>query len=293
MKNILIVGCGYIGKQVAQRLSSRGIDVHATVQSQASAQSCAAQGINAYTLDLDQPTALPGHLRNAPLHLLYLVAPPHQGNRDSRLTVLLDMLNNQPIEKFILISTTGVYGDCQGHWIDENAPIQPHNARAKRRVDAEQQCQSFCQQSQLPLVILRVPGIYGPGKLPLARLRSAKPIVRKEDSPYSNRIHAEDLATICISALLSERITGVFNCTDGHPTTMYDYLVSVAAHAGIPLPATIPLSLAMQTLSPQMISYLTESRRIKNNKLLEAFAMQLRYPDLQSGLAAIKIDEQG
>ncbi len=180
-----------------------------------------------------------------------------------------------------------MYGDCKGAWIDETTPLNPTADRAFRRADAERQVQQFCQRLDIPLVILRVPGIYGPGKIPLARIRSSLPIVNKQDSPFTNRIHADDLVEVCEKALLNPRITGIYNVTDGHPGTMYDYFVGVAAAMNLPAPPAIALEDAQQQLSAGMLSYMAESRRINNKKLLKDFELVLQYPDLQEGLKHI------
>jgi nucleoside-diphosphate-sugar epimerase len=156
--------------------------------------------------------------------------------------------------------------------------------RAHRRADAEQQVQQYCQQQNIPLVILRVAGIYGPGKIPVERIKSGEPIVNQQDSPFTNRIHVADLVTVCERALVSPTITGIYNVTDGHPGTMYEYFTGVATRLNLPAPPAISLEQAQQQLSAGMLSYMAESRRIDNVKLLKDFAMALQYPDLAHGL---------
>ena len=177
--------------------------------------------------------------------------------------------------------------DCKGDWIDETRALNPTADRAFRRADAERQVQQFCQRRDIPLVILRVAGIYGPGKIPLTRIKSGLPIVNKQDSPFTNRIHADDLVSVCETALLNPKITGIYNVTDGHPGTMYDYFIGIATAMNLTLPPTISLEEAQQQLSTGMLSYMAESRRISNKKLLRDFEITLHYPELQSGLKHI------
>jgi nucleoside-diphosphate-sugar epimerase len=147
--------------------------------------------------------------------------------------------------------------------------------------------QQFCEQHNIPLVILRVAGIYGPGKIPVARIKSGSPIVKQEDSPFTNRIHAIDLVNICEQALLDESITGIYNVTDGHPGTMYEYFNGVASALNLPSPPAISLQEARHQLSEGMLSYMAESRRIHNDKLLQDFRLELQYPKLEQGLMMI------
>ncbi len=115
-------------------------------------------------------------------------------------------------------------------------------------------------------------------------------MIRESEAPYSNRIHAHDLVRICIAALDRAPAGEVFNACDGHPTTMTDYFNRVADLTGLPRPPTIPLGGADARLSPGMMSYMRESRRLDNRKLLERLKIELRYPTLAEGLAAC-VDE--
>lgn len=281
---ITIAGCGHIGKLLAQQLLKKNISVTSYVSSDTSLAECKNKNISCEKIDLDKP------LKNIDLtaqHLIYLAPPPPTSKTDTRITNFLRAIEQQPPKKFVLISTTGVYGDCKGAWIDETAPLNPSTDRAFRRADAERQVQQFCQRLGMPLVILRVPGIYGPGKIPLARIKSGQAIVNKQDSPFTNRIHSDDLVTICEKALLDSSITGIYNATDGHPGTMYDYFVGIASVMNLPAPPAISLAEAQQQLSAGMLSYMAESRRIDNKKLLKDFALVLHYPYLHEGLKHI------
>lgn len=291
-----IIGCGYLGKKLVQQLLSRQLaettDICTLVQTHNSQKQCAEYGVHSATMDLDDIcSVIPDTFKINQSLLYYFAPPPGQGIKDTRIRHFLELLTHitsrdsstRPA-RVVLISTTGVYGNCHGQWIDETTPLNPGADRARRRVDAEQQIQSYCQSLAIPLVILRVSGIYGPGKLPLKRIMAKTPIVRKEDSPYSNRIHVDDLLEICLQAGLSEQIEGVFNCADGHPSTMYDYFVQVARTKNLPEPPSISLEQARTQLSSGMLSYMEESRRIDNHKLLSVFNITLKCPDLEQGL---------
>lgn len=284
-KNLItIAGCGHIGKLLAQQLLKKNISVTGYVNSDSSRSECESKNISCEIIDLDNPL---DDIDLTGQRLIYLVPPPRSGKTDTRMTNFLHAIEKHQPEKIALISTTGVYGDCQGEWIDESAPLNPIADRAFRRADAEKQLQKHCQKLNIPLVILRVPGIYGPGKIPLARIKSGQAIVNKKDSPFTNRIHANDLVTVCEKALLETDITGTYNVTDGNPGTMHEYFIGVATAMNLPVPPAISLAEAQQQLSAGMLSYMAESRRIGNKKLLKDFDIVLQYPDLKTGLKNI------
>lgn len=288
-----IIGCGYIGKRIAQRLQRLNQTVKCYVASQASQDACTALGLEVQRFNLDEPGfGLPESSQQdfASSVLMYLVPPPRSGRVDTRMVHFIDYLqaceNNtgQPVQKIVLISTTGIYGDCAGEWIDESRPPNPQADRAYRRLDAETQLQTYCAQHDIDCIILRVPGIYAMDKLPLKRITSGEPIVRAEDSGYTNRIHADDLAAFCVEAMTEPVAAGIYNCCDGNPSTMNDYFLRVAEVMNLPAPPQISLQQAQAELSPGMLSYLAESKRISNEKLRRNFKTEFQYPDLKAGL---------
>lgn len=286
MKNIWIIGCGDIGRRVAKRINALYQDqvyrINALVSSQASATQCHALDINTLIHDLDSDAALPvNDFQDALVY--YFAPPPGHGEQDTRLQTVLHQLGNLP-RRIVLISTTGVYGNCEGGWVDETSPVRPQTDRAKRRASAEQTVQHWAAQYQREYLILRVPGIYALDRLPLERLRKNLPVVQHSEAAYTNRIHADDLAAICIKAMESPLTAEVFNTTDGHPGTMVDYFNQVADYAGLPRPPQISLQEANEKLSKGMLSYALESRRIRNDKLLSRLNIELMYPDISSAL---------
>ena len=286
MTEILIVGCGYVGTRLAHKYQERGERVRALVRSEAGLRRLEAGGVPAVRCDLAGEELL--GLPLARSRLFHLAPPPGQGIQDlhtRRLVSAFERTGNP--SRVVYISTTGVYGDCRGAWVDETWPAQPAVERARRRWDAEETLRRWSLETGGELVILRVAGIYGPDRLPLARLRQGLPLVREEDAPYSNRIHVADLVT-ALEAAMDRGVAGaVYNACDGNPSTMTDYFIKVADAVGLPRPPLIPLAEAAQQLSEGMLSYLGESRRLSNRKLREELGVQLRYPTLAEGLAEI------
>jgi nucleoside-diphosphate-sugar epimerase len=285
-RRVLVVGCGYVGERVAALERAACAYVLALVRSGESADRLRAQGIEPVSGDLDDPQSL----RTIPVSgadLYYLAPPPSAGITDPRAAAFIEamMPANLP-RRVVLISTTGVYGDCQGQWVDEERPPNPQADRARRRLDAENRFRAFGGLHTVPIIILRVAGIYGPGRLPIERLSRHEPVLREEESPWSNRIHVDDLARVCVAAMRHGRNGSVYNATDGHPSTMTDYFNRVADAAGLPRPPAIARADSRDRLSGGMLSYLAESKRLDNRRLREELGVKLQYPDLTSGLAA-------
>ncbi len=284
---MLIVGCGAVGRAVGIHYLAREERVVGLVRNPSSAKRLSELGIEPLCADLDQsPLPAPPSLGK---RVFYFAPPPSSGQTDPRMRRFLASLpgTGDP-RRIVYISTTGVYGDCRGAWVDETRPVAARADRARRRLDAENALREWGRDSGGELVILRVAGIYGPGRLPLARLRQGLPLIRQSEAPYSNRIHAHDLVRVCIAAMDRASAGEVFNVSDGHPTTMTDYFNRVADLAGLPRPPTIPLEGAEAELSPGMISYVRESRRLDNRKLREGLGIELRYATLEKGLAACR-----
>jgi nucleoside-diphosphate-sugar epimerase len=277
-----IVGYGDIGRRVAALWHEKGGPVAALVRSRRDpGPTRPAQG------DLDDPQTL---LR-LPTHgaILFHFAPPSPaGQADHRTTHLLAALEPCPPRRIVYISTSGVYGDCGGAWVDETRPVNPGNDRARRRVDAERQLTDFAARHAIPLVILRVPGIYGPGRLPLERLRRGEPVVCPEVAPWSNRIHADDLAAIAVRAGEDDAPAGIYNASDDQPSSMTDYLYRLADAAGLHRPPCVSLAEARRTFSPGLLEYLNESRRLDNRWMKEVLGVRLRYPTMSEGLARLR-----
>ncbi len=287
-KNTLIAGCGYVGRRLATSLGKAGIS--GLVRSEESSRELAGMGIIPVRCDLDR-TAV-GLPSTTGTDIYYLLPPPKTGVVDSFMENFLQGLESSgPPRRIVYLGTTGVYGDCKGEWIDETAPVRPVVDRALRRVDAERQLRRWAQTHDTELVILRVAGIYGPGKLPLQRLRTGKPMVAEKYAPWTNRIHVDDLVQVLLAAMERGGHGEIYNVTDGQPGNMADYFNRVADAAGLSRPPLIDPKAGKQALSAGLRSYLAESRRIRNAKMLRELKVKLRYPTLDQGLNACFSDQ--
>ena len=283
----LFAGCGYVGRQVALRELADGGTVAAIVRTAESAERLNREGIAAVSADLENESPCTGVLRGRVLY--WFVPPQPEGDQDRRLRCFIQCAveSGERPSRVVLISTTGVYGDCQGEWVTEDRALAPQTGRARRRVDAEQVMRTWCQRHDIPIVALRVPGIYGAGKLPLKRLREGLPVLAPELAPWSNRVHVEDLISVCLAAARIEHPLPVYNVSDGHPSTMTDFFFSVADMTGLPRPPVVDKQEATAALSAEMRSYLAESKRIDNTRMREHLGVDVRYPDLASGLSVL------
>lgn len=286
MSEQVVVGCGYVGTRLARHYRDAGQGLRGVVRSEAGVARLAQLGIEGVDYDLGGDD--PGDLGLAEARVFHFAPPPGSGVQDPYTRHLVEVFERygHP-QRVVYISTTGVYGDCAGRWIDETHPVQPAADRSRRRRDAEETLRRWSLASGRDLVILRVAGIYGPERLPLERIRAGAPMVRPQQSPYTNRIHVDDLVTACIAAMERAPSGAVYNACDGHPSTMTDYFLEVAAAAGLPNPPLIGLEEAADRLSEGMLSYLSESRRLRNDRLRDELGVVFRYPSLAEGLRAI------
>lgn len=230
--------------------------------------------------DLDSPAALDVAPADA---LLHCVPPPPPGERDTRTARLLASLGWAP-RRLVYLSTSGVYGDCDGALVDEQRPLNPQTARARRRADAEAQLQRWCAERGTALVILRVPGIYAADRLPIERLRAGIPALCAQDDVYTNHIHADDLAAI-VTRAFEEAPPGVYNAADDTHLRMGDWLDLVADHAGLARPRRMARSQIAAAVPAATLQFMRESRRLDNRRLKTVLGVRLRYPTVHRGLA--------
>jgi nucleoside-diphosphate-sugar epimerase len=284
----LIVGCGYVGARLARHEAGRR-RVLAIVRSGPGETALKSAGIETMRLDLDatDPVPQPG-VAPAADHaaVVYLVPPPERGTNDPRLETFLRHLGDAMPAVFVYMSTTGVYGDVAGATVDEDAPLAPSNGRSRRRVAAEQSAQAWCAARGVRCVILRVPGIYGPHRLPIERLQRGEPALHPDEAGPGNRIHVDDLVASVVAAMDSVTAQGAYNVTDGDHSSTTAYLQQTAAEAGLPPPQLVTRAEAATRIPPGMLAFLLESRRVDNRRMREDLGVQLRYPSMQSGILA-------
>jgi nucleoside-diphosphate-sugar epimerase len=269
MRRLLIAGHGDIARRAVPMLAARyELDLLSRARGR----------------DLDRPETISGL---APADaVLHCAPPPAAGASDTRTANLLIALESTRIlpTRFVYISTSGVYGDCGGALVAESRPVHPQTARARRRVDAESRLAVWCTSRGIALVVLRAPGIYASDRLPVERLRAGIPALRDEDDGYTNHIHADDLAAICVRALQEDAPAGIYNASDDTHLKMGAWLDLVADHAGLPRPPRIARAEAGSRIPAEVLSFMNESRRLDNTRLKRVLGVRLRYPTVREGL---------
>lgn len=280
----LIIGCGDIGKRVAGHLLAQGVAVAAMTRSGEKRDPLRSMGIDAFTGDLDNPETIDPAAASDAL-VFYLAPPPGGGILDTRLRNFCAAVreNSRPA-KVVYVSTSGVYGDCPGIAVTEETPVNPQTARARRRLDAETTLAEWGRDMNVPVVILRVTGIYGPNRLPINHLLNGVPLLKEDEAPITNRIHADDLAAICMSAAEKGIDGEIFNVSDGEHGTMTAYFTAIADLLGLARPRQVSREEAAMVMPPLLYSYFSESRQMDNSRMLNRLGISLRYPTMAEGL---------
>lgn len=280
---LLVLGCGDVGMRLLPLVRER-FRVFALTSQPARCDALRAAGAIPVVADLDDPGSLDRLARLAKA-IVHLAPPQSEGALDRRTRRLAAILPEGA--HLVYVSTSGVYGDCGGARIDETRPVKPHNPRARRRVDAEQVLRRWACRRHGRLSILRVPGIYAGDRLPLERLQRASPALLAEEDVYTNHIHADDLARIVALTLFRGLPGRVYHAVDDSDMKMADYFDAVADAHAMPRPPRLPRAALAQAVSPMLLSFMSESRRLDNTRLKAELGMRLRYPTVRDTLAAL------
>ncbi len=287
---LLIVGCGDVGARVLKRLTS-STRAFATTSQVANVAALRSLGATPIVANLDDPRQL-RRLSGIATHVLHLAPPPTDAfgglTTDPRTLNLIRALRLRSAPMSLTYgSTSGVYGDCQGQWVNESRPVNPATARAHRRVDAETAVRFFGLSAGVRVGILRIPGIYAAdrvGGTPRERLQRGTPVLQARDDVYTNHIHAEDLARACLRALHLSKPQRTYNISDNTDLKMGEYFDLAADLYGLPRPPRVSRELAPEKLSLMVLSFMSESRRLDNKRMTQELKLTLKYPDVATGL---------
>lgn len=284
-RTILIVGCGDVARRAIPWLARR-FRVVALIRNREDRFAVRALGARPLVGDLDDRHSL-RRLAGIADYVLHAAPPAGNGALDRRTRHLVSVIRQGKSlpQGLCYISTTGVYGDCRGAWVDESRPVAPATPRAGRRVDAEEALRELATAG-VRVSVLRAPGIYARGRLSLERLERGDPVLSAEDDVFTNHIHADDLARAACLALFRGRPGRCYNVVDDSALPMGDYFDLMADTFGLPRPPRVPRTEAAQRLSPMTLSFMGESRRLRNHRLKNELRVRLRYPTVAQGLAA-------
>jgi len=293
MRRLLIVGCGDVGSRLLLRLRMR-YRLYVLTRSGARIALLRSCGATPIFGDLDSAASL-ARLAGLPDDVLHLAPPPGKGDADPRIANLIRALGQGGSlpQRFVYLSTSGVYGDHAGARVHEHTRLKPQSERARRRVDAERRLRGWGRDSGVRVCILRVPGIYATERLPLERLRAGTPALCPDEDVYTNHIHADDLADIVLHALARGRAQRTYNASDTSEMKMGEYFDLVADAFALARPRRISLQEAGLELSPAQLSFMRESRRLDNRRMLRELRVRLRYPSVREGIAAARQALQG
>ncbi|PZO19313.1 MAG: NAD(P)-dependent oxidoreductase [Burkholderiales bacterium] len=293
-ERVLIIGCGDVGQRAARVLGRAGrVRLLALTSSAARVPALRAQGITPLQGNLDDPRSL-RRLAGLATRVLHLAPPPSGELTDWRLDPRTRALTRVLVQRslpsaLVYGSTSGVYGDCQGRWVDETTPARPLTPRARRRVDAEAAVHWLGRATGVRTTVLRIPGIYASdreGGTPRERLLRGTPVLRAEDDVHTNHIHADDLARACVLALWRGRPQRNVNVVDDTELKMGDYFDLAADLYGMPRPPRVARDAAGDQLPLMLLSFMSESRRLHNQRMKQELGLRLRYPTVAQGLVA-------
>jgi nucleoside-diphosphate-sugar epimerase len=287
-ERLLIVGCGDVGLRVAQQLGGR-VRLLALTSSPQRHEALRKQGITPLGGNLDQRETL-RRLSGIATRVVHMAPPPGEGAGDPRTRKLLRILRLRSKPKSLVYgSTSGVYGDCNAEFATETRAVSPSTERAKRRIHAESLVRHLSRAAGVRASILRIPGIYAPnraGGTPRERLLRGTPVLQDQDDVFTNHIHADDLARATIRALWRGAPLRVYNVNDDTTLKMADYFDLAADLYGLQRPPRVSRSQAAEQLSPMVMSFMGESRRMVNTRLKRELKLVLRYPTVREGLMA-------
>ncbi len=265
---LFILGLGYSGLEIARLAGARGFEVVGTVTTAQKAAQLRAQGFEVLVFDGTQPVAI------AASHILCTAPAPRLPAHLGRPRWLG------------YLSTTGVYGDRGGRWVDEATVPTPMQQRSADRLASELQWQALGHKLGVPTALFRLPGIYGPGRSAIDQVRAGT--ARRIDKPgqFFSRIHVADIAGTVLAAM-TKKAGGIYNVADDEPASTADVVAYACELLGVPVPTAIPWEQAAPAMTPMARSFYSENRRVWNDKIKRELGVVLRYPTYREGLKAI------
>lgn len=285
MPTLLSFGHGYSSAALSRRLLPLGWKVIGTTRSAEKAERLKDEGIH--------PLIWPGDDLSAAFseatHILTSVAPTEEG--DPVLAAVSDQIAKEAahIQWVAYLSTTSVYGDHKGGWVDESTPVNPLGKRGKARALAEANWEALAKRAGLPLHIFRLAGIYGPGRGPFAKVRAgtARRIVKPNQ--FFSRIHVEDIAAVLEASITRPNPDAIYNVCDDSPSPPEDVIAYAAELLGLPVPPAVSWDAA--DMSQMARGFYSESKRVRNTRIKDELGVVLNYPDYRIGLKALLEDQ--
>ena len=287
MIRVLLIGCGDVAMRTAELLRGK-VRLYGLTRRQEDVPKLRQHGVVPILGDLDRRGSLE-RLRAAPFAVLHFAPPPGEGRDDLRTARLIAALTKARIipQRFVYISTSGVYGDCAGDRVSEARPRRGRTPRARRRIAAEDRLRRWARRYGVNLAILRAPGIYAETRLPLERLKQGTPVLRAEEDVFTNHIHADDLARATVVAAFRGRPNRAYNVSDDAELRMGEWFDVVADAFHMSRPPRVTREEAEARVAPLQLSFMSESRRLSNARMKRELRLRLKYPLPQTLLAEV------
>ena len=281
MKNIILAGFGYLGKFIEQQADFNNKKVlYKLSRNPNKYRSIFGRHVE---VDFDKEKFDITEILDEST-IIYMAPPNKDKDKDPRLENFLNNTKKSNIEKIIYISTSGVYGDCGGSYVTEDAELKPLTSRAKKRVIAEKMIMKYSAENNTNYIILRVPGIYGLGRLPLRKIREREPLVIKDECKITNLINVEDLARVVWRVVKDNIKNEVLNVSDGTPITSTEYYLKIYDELGIEYPPFIKMEEAAKYYSDERLSFMCESRILDVTKMNRLFSDCIKYSNISDGI---------
>ena len=279
--NLILAGSGYLGESIIAEYNIikntfNIIELCRSIKNRR-------PEVKSIQIDFDKSTDDMSYVERSVI--VYMAPPDTLSLKDTRLNKFLNNISNYKVKKLIYISTSGVYGNCNGNIVNEENKINPLTDRAKRRADAEIQIQKFCMRKNISGIIFRVPGIYGRNRLPVKRIKERDPLINIEESRTTNLIHVSDLTRLVIKALnLTNKKTEIINVSDGKAVKTTRYYEIIYKALNIKLPEYISYEQAISMYDEKRASFLKESRVLDVTKMKQLFPGCIKYKKLEDGI---------
>lgn len=278
-------GLGYSALVLARRLIEKRWRVAGTCRSPEKAAALAAIGIEPFLFDRGRPLADPAAALAGTTHLLSSVPPDasgdpvldHHGN---------DLVRLEGVRWTGYLSTTGVYGDRKGEWVDEKGALHPVGPRGKARVAAEEGWMALARVGH-QVHVFRLAGIYGPGRSALDTVREGRARRVVKPGQVFSRIHVDDIASVLEASIAKPDAGAVYNVCDDEPAPPQDVIAYACALLGVPAPPEIPYAEAEKSMGEMARSFYAESKRVSNRRIKDELGVRLAYPDYREGLKAL------
>lgn len=291
LKKLFCFGYGYTCERLAAalRLQNPGLTLSGTTRDRDKFDRLRKDGVKTYIFDYDKPLADPVFILSGTTHLLISTPPDDEGD-PSLLMHAADLLKIPTLQWVGYFSTTGVYGNRNGGWVDEGSEIRPTNKRGSRRARAEQQLLDLFEEHNLPVHIFRLSGIYGPTRSAIDSVRAGTARRISKPGHAFNRIHVDDIVQTVIASMLRPNPGAIYNLSDDYPTQSHEVIEYACHLMNMPVPPL--LNFDDIDMAPMARSFYADNKRVRNDRIKDELGISLLYPDYKIGLQACLAEEK-